>query len=240
MVYYFKGYYAASSDNAQRVDFAVPSGNFGNILAGYVARRMGLPIGRLILATNENDVLDEFFRSGRYRPRSGSETHSTSSPSMDISKASNFERFIHDLAGGDTAQVRALWADVAAGKGFDLSATPLMDAVRQANVVSGRSTHADRIATIRAVHARYGVIIDPHTADGLKVGPEHRTPGVPLVAIETALPAKFAATIEEALGTVPPRPPHLTGLEDLPQHCTVLPADAAAVKSLVERQAVAA
>jgi len=240
VVYYFKGYFAASSDNTQRVDFAVPSGNFGNILAGFVARKMGLPIGRLILATNENDVLDEFFRSGRYRPRGGAETHTTSSPSMDISKASNFERFIHDIAGGDTAKVRALWADVASGKGFDLAGTPLWDAVRQAGFVSGRSTHADRIATIRDIHARFGVIVDPHTADGLKVGLEQRTAGVPLVALETALPAKFASTIDEALGTVPSRPSHLVGLESLAQHCTVLPANAADVKAFVERHAAAA
>ena len=240
VVYYFKGYFAASSSNAQRVDFAVPSGNFGNILAGYVARKMGLPIGRLILATNENDVLDEFFRTGCYRPRGDAETHPTSSPSMDISKASNFERFIHDVAGGDTDLVRALWADVASSKGFDLAGTPLLDAVRRAGIVSGRSTHADRIATIRTVHARYGQIIDPHTADGIKVALAHRDPAVPLVAIETALPAKFAATIHEALGIDPPRPPSLAGLEALPQHCTVLPADLAMVKSFVERQAASA
>ncbi len=240
VVYYFKGYFAASTDNAQRVDFAVPSGNFGNILAGYVARKMGLPIGRLILATNENDVLDEFFHTGRYRPRGGPETHTTSSPSMDISKASNFERFIHDVAGGDADRVRALWTDVASGKGFDLAGTPLWDAVRAANFVSGRSTHADRIATIRAVHARFGVIIDPHTADGMKVALEHRDPTVPLVTIETALPAKFAATISEALGQDAPRPAALAGLEALPQHFTVLAADVAAIKSFVDRNAARA
>ena len=240
VVYYFKGYFAASGDNAQHVDFAVPSGNFGNILAGYVARRMGLRIGRLILATNENDVLDEFFRTGRYRPRGGPETHATSSPSMDISKASNFERFIHDVAGGDSGRVRALWADVASGKGFDLAGTPLWDAVRAANFVSGRSTHADRIDTIRAVHARFGVVIDPHTADGMKVALEHRDPAVPLVVIETALPAKFAATISEALGQAAPRPAALAGLEALPQHFTVLPANAAAIKAFVDGNAARA
>jgi threonine synthase len=240
VVYYFKGYFAASAKNGQRVDFAVPSGNFGNILAGHVARRMGLPIGRLILATNENDVLDEFFRTGRYRPRGSQETHATSSPSMDIAKASNFERFIHDVSGGDADKVRGLWTEVAAGKIETFAGTPLWDAVRAAGMVSGRSTHADRISTIRSVHARFGAIIDPHTADGMKVALEHRDPAVPLVVVETALPAKFAATIREALGQDPSRPARLAGLEALPQHYTVLPADAAAVKAFVEGNAARA
>src|SRR6185437_4630747 len=101
VVYYFKGYFAATASDSQRVAFAVPSGNFGNVLAGHVAWMMGLPIARLIVATNENDVLDEFFRTGRYRPRAATETHATSSPSMDISKASNFERFIWDAVDQD-------------------------------------------------------------------------------------------------------------------------------------------
>src|SRR6185369_2053222 len=120
VVYYFSGYFQATRSNDEVVDFAVPSGNFGNILAGHVAREMGLPIRRLILATNENDVLDEFFRSGRYRPRSSGETHATSSPSMDISKASNFERFVFDAVGRDPAVVRDLWRDLASRGEFDL------------------------------------------------------------------------------------------------------------------------
>ena len=130
VVYYFKGYFAATDgQRASSVDFAVPSGNFGNILAAHVAREMGLPIRRLILATNENDVLDEFFRTGRYRPRSARETHATSSPSMDISKASNFERFIFDV---DRAESRGVCANC--GRrwpptgGFDLSRHALVGA----------------------------------------------------------------------------------------------------------------
>ena len=113
IVYYFKGYFAVARAVGDPVDFAVPSGNFGNILAGHVAKRMGLPIRRLILATNENDVLDEFFRTGRYRPRGTAETHATSSPSMDISKASNFERYVFDIVGRDPAVVRELWTRIA-------------------------------------------------------------------------------------------------------------------------------
>jgi threonine synthase len=240
VVYYFAGYFAATRSDVERVDFAVPSGNFGNILAGHVARMMGLPIGRLILATNENDVLDEFFRTGRYRPRTSAQTHATSSPSMDISRASNFERFVYDMVGRDPAIVRDLWTRLAATGGFDLADTPHWARVGRAGFVSGRSTHGDRIATIRDAHVRYGIVIDPHTADGLKVGREHRDPATPLVCIETALPAKFAATIREALGRDPGRPAAFDDLEARPQRFTVLPADAARVKAFIEEHAAAA
>ncbi len=240
VVYYFSGYFAATKGDAEAVDFAVPSGNFGNILAGHVAREMGVPIRRLILATNENDVLDEFFRTGRYRPRASAETHATSSPSMDISKASNFERFVFDVVGRDPAALRALWSELDRAGGFDLKGTPYWQRVQAAGFVSGRSTHADRIATIRDVHARYGVTVDPHTADGLKVGCALRDPAVPLVCIETALPVKFAATIREALGHDPERPAAYAGLESRPQRFTVLPADAVRVKAFIEARAAAA
>ena len=200
---------------------------------------MGLPIHKLILATNENDVLDEFFKSGRYRVRTASETQSTSSPSMDISKASNFERFMFDLAGRDAGVVRALWDQVERAGGFDLAATPLAQKLRGAGIVSGRSTHADRVTTIRDVARRYGMIIDPHTADGLKVGLAHREAGMPLICIETALPVKFAATIREALGQDPPRPSAYANLESSPQRFTTLPVDAAAVKSYISEHALA-
>jgi threonine synthase len=239
IVYYFAGYFAATRSNAEQVDFAVPSGNFGNILAGHVAREMGLPIRRLILATNENDVLDEFFRTGRYRPRASAETHATSSPSMDISKASNFERFIYDAVARDPAIVCALWTELRATGGFDLAGTPHWARVQQAGFVSGRSTHADRLATIRDVDARYGVVIDPHTADGLKVGREHRKSAIPLICVETALPVKFAATIREALGREPARPSAYEGLESRPQHYTVLPADPMRVRAFIEEHAAA-
>ena len=226
VVYYFAAWFQSQAEQA---DFAVPSGNFGNICAGHVARQMGLPIGRLVCATNENDVLDEFFRTGSYRPRGSAETHETSSPSMDISKASNFERFVFDLLGRGGARVKQLFMQPsfaltrdeqarAAGFGF----------------VSGRSTHADRVATIRETWQRRHVMIDTHTADGLKVARDHRREGVPMLVLETALPAKFAATIREALGREPERPPGFERIEDLPKRFTVLPADAAAVKHYIE------
>jgi len=234
IVYYFKGYFAATQSNDAEVAFAVPSGNFGNICAGHIARMMGLPIARLVLATNENDVLDEFFRSGRYRPRGSSETYVTSSPSMDISKASNFERFVFDLVGRDAAVIRDLWRRVDAGEGFDLSATPYLARLPEFRFVSGKSTHADRLATIRDVWQRHQVMIDPHTADAVKVAREHLIAGVPMIVLETAQAAKFAETIIEALGQAPSRPKELEGIEVLPQRVTVLDADAAAVKALIE------
>jgi threonine synthase len=240
VVYYFKGYFAATGRDGEPVQFAVPSGNFGNILAAHVAREMGVPIARLVLATNENDVLDEFFRTGRYRPRSSAETHATSSPSMDISKASNFERFAFDVVGRDPEALSSLWGRLARDGEFDLSGTPFWPQVQQAGFVSGRSTHADRVATIRDAHARYGVVVDPHTADGLKVGRELRLPDVPLVCVETALPAKFSATIREALGVEPSRPAPYAGLEARPQRFEALPADVERVKAFIAAHAAPA
>jgi threonine synthase len=233
VVYYFAGYFRATRSNDERVSFAVPSGNFGNVCAGHVARMMGLPIERLIVATNENDVLDEFFKSGRYRVRSAAETHETSSPSMDISKASNFERFVCDLLGRDTARTRELFgARLARDGGFALDAAAHARCA-QFGFVSGRSTHADRLATIRQVWHQHRDLIDPHTADGVKVARELRRPGEVVVALETALPVKFAETIVEAIGSPPPRPNALQGLEERPRRCDVLPADAERVKALI-------
>jgi threonine synthase len=237
IVYYFKGYFAATRSEGEPVDFAVPSGNFGNILAGHVARRMGLPIRRLILATNENDVLDEFFRTGRYRIRPAGDVVSTSSPSMDISKASNFERFMFDLVGRDPAVVRELWRNLAERGEFGLAGTPYARALAESGFVSGKSTHGDRLVTIRRLSERYGVVVDPHTADGIKVALERRDPAVPMICIETALPAKFAATIREALGRDPERPAAYAHLEELPQRFDVLPVDAAAVKAYIAANA---
>ncbi|THF66998.1 threonine synthase [Pseudothauera nasutitermitis] len=236
VVYYFKGYFAATESNDQQVAFCVPSGNFGNICAGHIARMMGLPVAKLILATNENDVLDEFFRTGVYRPRKTSETRVTSSPSMDISKASNFERFVFDLVGRDPARVAALWAEVDAGRAFDLSVSAEFAAIDRFGFVSGASTHADRLATIRKVFERYGVTIDPHTADGVKVAWERAAEvpaGVPLVVLETALPVKFAETIREALGREPERPADFDGIEALPQRVEVMAPDVEAVKRFI-------
>ena len=235
IVYYFRGYFAVTKSNEERVAFSVPSGNFGNICAGHIARMMGLPVARLILATNENNVLDEFFRTGRYRVRPSGQVAQTSSPSMDISKASNFERFVFDLVGRDAAAVTVLWGKIDAGGEFNLAGTPYFANVKEYGFVSGSSTHQDRLSTIRRVYSDYGVMIDTHTADGLKVGLEHREKGVTLVCLETALPVKFAKTIREALGRDPDYPPGCENLESLPQRFEVMEADASAVKSYIER-----
>jgi threonine synthase len=226
VVYYFKGYFAATRSDNEQVSFAVPTGNFGNIYAGYVARRMGLPVKRLVVATNENNVLDEYFRSGRYRVRK--KAKKTSSPSMDISKASNFERYVFELVGREGSRVRLLWRELEAKGEFTLKPGT--------EFVSGRSTHGERLGTIRAMYAKYGVMIDPHTADGVRIGLQYREPGVPLVCLETARPVKFAETIREALGREPERPAEFAGLEELPQRVQVIEPDVAILKRLIANE----
>ncbi len=265
VVYYFAGYFQATSEDdeqfsdgpplgklapsggsavreatsvgARKVSFAVPSGNFGNICAGHVARMMGLPIDRLVVATNENDVLDEFFRTGVYRLRGSADTFETSSPSMDISKASNFERFVFDLLGRDAARTSELFSQALASRGrFDLGADPaFVQAADRYGFESGKSTHSNRLQAIRHAYEAYGVIIDTHTADALKVALERRRPEVPMIVLETALPIKFAATVKEALGHEPPRPPSFDGLEALPRRVTRMAADPEVIKRFISQ-----
>ena len=235
VVYYFAGYLQATTRNEQQVSFTVPSGNFGNVCAGHVARMMGLPIARLVVATNENDVLDEFFRTGVYRVRGTADTHETSSPSMDISKASNFERFVFDMLGRDGARTADLFGVQVQRQGrFELGSDPAFAlAAGRYGFASGKSTHQDRLNTIRATWEKYGVVVDTHTADGLKVAQEHRQVGVLMVVLETALPIKFAATIVEALGREPQRPAKFEGIEALPKKVHVMAPDVQAIKTLI-------
>lgn len=236
VVYYFHGWLRATDKPGQQVSFAVPSGNFGNILSGHIARSMGLPVRRLVLATNENNVLEEFFRTGIYRPRPAEQTYATSSPSMDISRASNFERFVFELVGRDPARVKALWASLAKDGSFDLSDLKPQFESRY-GFVSGASSHEDRLATIRSVYEETGVLVDPHTADGVKVAREFIEPGVPMLVLETALPAKFSETIEEALGRPATPPGNLANLESLPQRVEVMDCSEAAVRRFIEANA---
>jgi threonine synthase len=237
VVYYFAGYFQATTANSQKVSFTVPSGNFGNVCAGHVARMMGLPVDSLVAATNENDVLDEFFRTGVYRVRGSADTHETSSPSMDISKASNFERFVFDLLGRDAALTKDLFgAQISKNGKFDLSSNPhFAEAAARYGFASGKSTHANRLSTIQDVHKRFGEMIDTHTADGVKVAREHVKASVPMIVLETALPIKFAATIVEALGQEPNRPSKFEGIEALPKRVQVMKADVAQIKAYIAK-----
>lgn len=236
VVYYFKGYFAATQNNSQKVSFCVPSGNFGNVLAGHIARQMGLPIDKLVVATNENDVLDEFFKTGVYRARKSAETYHTSSPSMDISKASNFERFIYDLLDQDSVAVKALWDKLDREGVFDLSQHPKFgEVVNKYGFLSGKSTHVDRLHTIRQCFEKYGVMIDTHTADALKIATEQRDPKIPMLVLETALPAKFAETIQEALGREPERPAGFENIEALPQRFEVMDTGVQQIKQYIAR-----
>ncbi|QPK78550.1 threonine synthase [Corynebacterium lizhenjunii] len=238
VIYYVNCWLKVTTSNEQQVSFSVPTGNFGDICAGHIARQMGVPIDRLIVATNENDVLDEFFRTGNYRPRPAEQTLATSSPSMDISRASNFERFIFDLVGRDAERTADLFGAKVKEGGFVIEAADLARAREEFGFTSARSTHADRLETIRDVQQRYGYLVDPHTADGIKAARDAQAAdGVrtPIVCLETALPVKFADTIAEALGEAPAIPERFAGIMDAPRHVTDLPNDVAAVKDFITR-----
>jgi len=236
IVYYFWAWLRATDSHDQFVSFAVPSGNFGNILAGHFAKQMGLPIRRLVLATNENNVLEEFFRTGVYRPRGSAQTYATSSPSMDISRASNFERFVYHLLGNKGEQVQALWQQLQTTGAFDLR-EHLATLTETYGFVAGTSSHQDRLNTIHEVYEHSGVIIDPHTADGVKVARQYVEDNIPMLVLETALPAKFNDTIREALGFDAPIPEGLAGLYDLPQRVTALDNDAQQVAAYIRQHA---
>ena len=235
VVYYISCWLKVTESADQKVSFSVPTGNFGDICAGHIARQMGLPIDRLIVATNENDVLDEFFRTGNYRPRPAAETMATSSPSMDISRASNFERFAFDLLGRDAAETSDLFGTKVKEGGFSLDHDKIAAAREDYGFMSGSSSHADRLATIKDVHERFDYLPDPHTADGIKVASGAQREGVktPIVCLETALPVKFAETITEAIGSAPEPPERFAGVLDAERHVKDLPNDAAAVKDYI-------
>ena len=233
VVYYFQGYLLATKSSSEKVSFTVPSGNFGNVCAGHIARMMGLPIEHLVVATNENDVLDEFFRTGVYRARKSAETLHTSSPSMDISKASNFERFVFDLMGQDGKITADMFKQVDQLGGFDLSKEAVFQEIERYGFQSGRSTHENRLTTIRAIDDQYGVMIDTHTADGVKVAREHLQSGIPMLVLETALPIKFEETIEVALGRPAECPPAFTDIKLKPQRVENIDADVDQIKAFI-------
>ncbi|QPL05426.1 MULTISPECIES: threonine synthase [Actinomyces] len=225
----------AAERSAYRVDVTVPSGNFGNVYAGHLAREMGLPLRRLIVATNENNVLDEFFRTGVYAPRASKDTLATSSPSMDISRASNLERFLWTLLGPDAfAQA---WRRLEEDGRVDLSKH--VAAMRERyGFVSASSSHKDRLTAIRVVHATAGRLIDPHTADGVTVALSLMQPGFPTLALETAKAAKFGETVAEALGAAPEPDDVLRALLEAEQHVETIGHNVDALRALIEQDAL--
>ncbi|MDA9299792.1 threonine synthase [bacterium] len=232
IVYYFKGYFDVTTKNSEKVDFTVPTGNFGNICAGHIARMMGLPINHLIVATNENDVLDEFFNTGNYAPRSSQDTFQTSSPSMDISKASNFERFIFDLLGRDSSALNDHWKKIDEGETFKLKEENFQK-IKDYGFVSSSSKHINRVNFIRSIYNDFGVIIDTHTADGIKAAMDHSMPIYPMIVLETALPVKFEKSVFEAIGVYPKRPDSLKDLELLDQKFEVFENSVESVKKYI-------
>jgi threonine synthase len=215
----------------RRVSFAVPTGNFGDVYAGYVAHRMGLPIDQLIVATNRNDILARFFASGVYH---AGEVAPTMSPSMDIQVASNFERLLYDLCAGDGAEVARLLAGFAADKHLRVSD----DALGRARELfdAARVGEDETAATMAEVRRASGQLIDPHTAVGIRAGRARRLdPKTPLIALATAHPAKFPDAVHQATGVRPELPGHLANLLDRPERCTVLPNDLATVQRHIQQ-----
>lgn len=236
--YYFSGYLQAVKEIGDPVDFVVPSGNFGNVFSGYVAKRMGLPIRNLIIATNENDVLHRLMQTGVYAQK---EATITSSPSMDISKASNYERLAFELLDCDPkklAEYMQTFNQTGAVSLADFGLTPAIFA--HAGFESGASSHAERVATIKRLYEERGVVIDPHTADGVGVAYSRGKRDVPTVCLATALPVKFEDTIREALGVVPERPARFVNLEDnlRPDSFTVLDADVEGLKAYLRERII--
>lgn len=210
--YFFSGYLQAVEKIGDAVDFVVPSGNFGDMLSGYIAKQMGVPIRCLIVATNENAVLDTLFKTGVYELTSA---QVTSSPSMDISKASNYERLAFDVLKRDAAALTKYMKEFESNKRVDLKDYGASaDDFAALGFSSDSSTHANRLQAIRDVYGKCKYVIDPHTADAVTVGfREKKQDGVPMVCMGTALPVKFEETIKEALGFIPERPARFKDLE---------------------------
>lgn len=232
VVYYVFGYLRGSLHNGEEVTFCVPSGNFGNALAAYIAQRMGVPI-KLIVATNENDVLHEFFQTGVYQVRKSADVKVTSSPSMDIASASNFERLIFDLVDRNPETVRRLWDKVKRGEAFDLKHSPSFAKLRDLGITSGMASEQDVIEAIRTAYKKYTAVIDPHTAVGMHVALQQRDPEKMMIVTETAQAVKFANTINIALGFDPPIPYAYRKLDKLGERTYRMGPDPEAVKRFI-------
>lgn len=229
IVYYFYAAFRVMDATSTRgVRFTVPTGNFGDVFAGYVAKMMGLPIRRLILATNDNDILARYFATGIY---STGKVHATLSPSMDIQVASNFERYLYYSAGEDPARVRELMATFARDGRlvFDEGKTR----AEADGFAAGSADKTATLATIREIYDRYGYLVDPHTAVGLHVATAHEAAGEPMICLSTAHPAKFSRAVEEAIGKDIARHSVLDGLSGLPTRFEVVPAKTEDVRNRI-------
>jgi threonine synthase len=234
-VYYFTAAVALGAPH-RKVAFTVPTGNFGDIYAGYVAQRMGLPIDRLVIATNVNDILARTLATGTYELR---DVVATSSPSMDIQVSSNFERLLFDAYGRNGSAIRALMGSLAQSRRFTLSA-PALAQIR-AQFAAGRADEDEVAATIRTVKRETGHFVDPHTAVGIAVAEkEPRDPAVPMVVLSTAHAAKFPDAVAAACGVRPQLPEWLSDLDKRPERVTVLPVDQSAVERFVLKTSRAA
>ena len=231
VVYYFTAGLALGALD-RKVSFTVPTGNFGDIFAGYIAKKMGLPIDRLVVATNQNDILHRCLSSGDYRT---SEVHPSISPSMDIQVSSNFERALFDAYGRDGSAVAQLMAELKAG-GFNVSQGALQ-ALRE-HFESGRASEDETLATIRKAQQTMGELLCPHSAIGVKVADEHRVAGTPMITLATAHPAKFPDAVEQASGIRPPLPARMADLFDRPERVTRVPNDLAALETLIRERIV--
>ena len=233
IVYYFyAGLGVMRRTGAARVRFAVPTGNFGDVLAGYYAARMGLPVGRLILATNENDILARFFATGEYRM---GKVVPTISPSMDIQVASNFERYLYDRVDRNPATLRGLMKTF--GETGALS-IPVADGEPvDALFTAGIGGTAKTLSVIRRYQREHGYLLDPHTAVGVYVAEQHLAEDEPMICLATAHPAKFPQAISDAVGRDIARHPALEALKDAPTRCITLPNEIKAVRKYVAEHA---
>ncbi len=229
VVYFFTAAVALGAPHRE-VSFTVPTGNFGDIFAGYVARRMGLPIDRLVIATNQNDILDRCLKTGEYRTTG---VQPSISPSMDIQVSSNFERALFEAYGRDGAAVAQLMAELKESGGFKVS-QGAHEHLREV-FASGRASEAETLATIARLHAETGELLCPHSAVGVKVAEEHPGPE-PMITLATAHPAKFPDAVEKATNIRPPLPPRMADLYDRPERMTEVDNDLAALTTLIRKR----
>lgn len=234
VVYYFYAcFQVQKKTGAEEVEFSVPTGNFGDIFAGYVALRMGLPIRRLILATNANNILSRFVTKGDY---SAADVNHSLSPSMDIQVASNFERYLFYLYGEDAGRINAAMESFSQTGKLDFSAEEI-DQVQQ--IFAAASVNdSETLKTIETFHQQTSYLLDPHTAVGVEAGQQVRDESCPLICLATAHPAKFGDAVKEAIGTDPELPPAFQGIDKLETRVQVLPAEIEKIKDYVDQHAL--